>query len=73
VLEYAGSDFLVEYSNIQIKGGLALNSISGGFDGGVKLQNSTIRSCLGYGFIAEQGTVIRSFSSNSFSIILVCF
>jgi hypothetical protein len=67
VLEYAGSDFLVEYSSVRIKGGLALNSISGGFDGGVKLKNTIIRNCSGYGFIAEQGTVIREFSANNFS------
>ncbi len=67
ILEYAGSDFLVQYSSVKVKGGLALNSQSGGFDGGVKLKNSTIRQCLGYGFIVEQFTSIREFSSNTFS------
>lgn len=67
LLEYAGSDFLVEYSSVRVKGGLALNSISGGFDGGIKLKNSTIRNCAGYGFIAEQGTTIREFVANSFN------
>jgi len=67
ILEYAGSDFLVQYASVDVKGGLALNSQSGGFDGGVKLKNSVIRQCLGYGFIVEQFTTIREFSSNTFS------
>ncbi len=66
VLEYAGSDFLVSYGSLDIKGGLALESLSGGFNGSVKLNNTTIQSCLGYGFIVEQGAILREFSSNSF-------
>ena len=66
ILEYAGSDYLVEYSSVKVKGGLALNGTTG-FNGSVKLLNTTIRSCKGYGFIVERGTTLRSFSSNTFS------
>ncbi len=65
ILEYAGSDDLVAYGSVGVKGGLALESVTG-FNGSLKLKNTTIQSCLGYGFIVEQGAVLREFSSNSF-------
>lgn len=65
ILEYAGSDDLVTYGSVGVKGGLALESITG-FNGSLKLKNTTIQSCLGYGFIVEQFAVLREFSSNSF-------
>ncbi|GAA5032138.1 hypothetical protein GCM10011506_24410 [Marivirga lumbricoides] len=65
VLEYAGSDDLVAFGSVKLKGGLAVEDASG-FNGSLKLKNTTIQSCLGYGFIVEQGAVLREFSSNSF-------
>jgi len=66
VLEYAGSDYLTTYgTSIKLNGGLAIEGVTG-FNGNLSLANSTIKSCDGYGFIIEEGTVLKGFSSNLF-------
>ncbi|QCK16134.1 hypothetical protein [Mangrovivirga cuniculi] len=65
-VEYAGSDFLATYgTNIKINGGVAVEGASG-WNGSLKVLNSTIQNNTGYGLIVEHGTLLRDFGSNNF-------
>ncbi|MCX2743764.1 right-handed parallel beta-helix repeat-containing protein [Mangrovivirga sp. M17] len=65
-VEYAGSDFLATYgTSIKINGGVAIEGASG-WNGSLKVFNSTIQNCIGYGLIVEHGTLLRDFANNSF-------
>jgi len=67
ILEYAGSDFLATYgTSIELSGGLAIEGVTG-FYGSMKVHNTTIQDCMGYGLIVEQHALLREFSNNVFS------
>jgi len=66
IVEYAGSDFLATYgTNIEIRGGVAIEGVTGSY-GSLKVNNSTIKDCDGYGLIVEQDAQLRAFGNNHF-------
>lgn len=65
IVEYAGSDPIAAYGGVSIRGGVGIVGASG-FDGSLKVLNTTIQHCDGYGLIVEEGTLLRAFSTNTF-------
>lgn len=67
IVEYAGSDYLATYgTNVEINGGVAIEGVTGSY-GSLKIHNSIIQKCMGYGLIVEQHGLLREFSRNTFA------
>lgn len=67
IVEYAGSDYLATYgTNVEINGGVAIEGVTGSY-GSLKIHNSIIQKCIGYGLIVEQQGLLREFSRNTFA------
>ncbi len=67
IVEYAGSDNILDDIKGSVKAAIGLNYEPGNFISSVKLTNSTIRENDGYGLAVEQECNLRTFKNNQFS------